>query len=227
HERWDGKGYPNGLAGEAIPLEARIVAVADAFDAMCRDRVHKRAMTLPEAIAEMTRGAGTQFDPVVVEAFLRAVDAGEVVYQEPARCCGPVEGPARVRSGLLDHGRPPPLQFWRARPRDALPVAAGRAGPRGGPPRHPDPTEGVRGGLRPRGPRRPVRPRQVVPAPGPGPPRRRRDRDGLPAAPGGGGAGHRGAALRPGRVGAPVREARPRPGGRGLRRAARLEPSPH
>ena len=85
HERWDGKGYPNGLAGEAIPLEARIVAVADAFDAMCRDRVHRRAMTLPEAIAEMTRGAGTQFDPVVVEAFLRAVDAGEVVYQEPAR----------------------------------------------------------------------------------------------------------------------------------------------
>src|SRR5690606_3915984 len=44
HERWDGKGYPNGLAGEAIPLEARIVAVADAFDAMCRDRVHRRAM---------------------------------------------------------------------------------------------------------------------------------------------------------------------------------------
>jgi HD-GYP domain-containing protein (c-di-GMP phosphodiesterase class II) len=53
---------------------------------MSRDRVHRRAMTLPEAIAEVSRNAGTQFDPVVVEAFLRAVDAGEIVYQEvPAR----------------------------------------------------------------------------------------------------------------------------------------------
>ncbi len=82
HERWDGKGYPNGLSGEAIPLEARIVAVADTFDAITRDRVHRKMMTISEAIAEVTRNAGTQFDPAVVEAFLRAVDAGEVVFHQ-------------------------------------------------------------------------------------------------------------------------------------------------
>ena len=77
HERWDGKGYPNGLSGEAIPLEARIVAVADAFDAISRNRVHRRGLSLPDAIAEIARNAGTQFDPMVVEAFMRAVDAGD------------------------------------------------------------------------------------------------------------------------------------------------------
>lgn len=82
HERWDGKGYPNGLSGEAIPLEARIVAVADAFDAISRNRVHRRGLSLPDAIAEIARNAGTQFDPMVVEAFMRAVDAGEVVYPQ-------------------------------------------------------------------------------------------------------------------------------------------------
>ena len=82
HERWDGKGYPNGLSGEAIPLEARIVAVADAFDAITRKRAHRGAMPLAEAVAEVSRNAGTQFDPVVVEAFLRAFEAGEVVCQQ-------------------------------------------------------------------------------------------------------------------------------------------------
>jgi putative two-component system response regulator len=70
HERWDGKGYPRGLAGEAIPLSGRIVALADAFDAIISTRPYKRATPIEAAISEISAGAGTQFDPRVVEAFL-------------------------------------------------------------------------------------------------------------------------------------------------------------
>lgn len=69
HERWDGKGYPFGLAGEDIPLEARIVTVVDVYDALCSDRPYKKAMTAEEAGALIRAGAGTQFDPAVVDAF--------------------------------------------------------------------------------------------------------------------------------------------------------------
>lgn len=72
HERWDGNGYPQGLSGAAIPIEARIVAVADAFDAMTSNRPYRLALTVNEALREVRAGAGTQFDPVVVDAFLRA-----------------------------------------------------------------------------------------------------------------------------------------------------------
>jgi PAS domain S-box-containing protein len=71
HERWDGTGYPNRLAGEAIPLGGRIVAVADVFDALCHRRPYKPAWDVGAAVAEITRLAGTQFDPTVVDAFLR------------------------------------------------------------------------------------------------------------------------------------------------------------
>jgi HD-GYP domain-containing protein (c-di-GMP phosphodiesterase class II) len=70
HEWWDGSGYPVGLAGEGIPLLGRIVAVADAFDALTHDRPYKLAWPTEQAIARIARGAGTQFDPRVVEAFL-------------------------------------------------------------------------------------------------------------------------------------------------------------
>jgi len=70
HERWDGEGYPYGLSGTAIPLPARIFAVADAFDAMTNDRPYRKAFTVPAALAELERQAGKQFDPVVVDAFL-------------------------------------------------------------------------------------------------------------------------------------------------------------
>jgi HD-GYP domain-containing protein (c-di-GMP phosphodiesterase class II) len=73
HERWDGKGYPDGLAGEQIPLGARIVAVCDAYHAMTADRVYRRAMSHEDAMAELQRCAGTQFDPEVVATFERAI----------------------------------------------------------------------------------------------------------------------------------------------------------
>ncbi len=71
HERWDGKGYPDQLRGEDIPLIARVFAVADSFDAMISDRPYRRGLPLGDAISELQRGAGTQFDPHVIEAFLR------------------------------------------------------------------------------------------------------------------------------------------------------------
>ena len=71
HERWDGRGYPGGLAGERIPLPGRIVAVADAFDAMAHDRPYEQALGVETAVARVREAAGTQFDPAVVDAFLR------------------------------------------------------------------------------------------------------------------------------------------------------------
>jgi diguanylate cyclase (GGDEF)-like protein/putative nucleotidyltransferase with HDIG domain len=69
HERWDGNGYPSGLSRYEIPLGARIIFVADAFDAMTSDRVYRRAISRDAAVAELARCAGTQFDPAVVDAF--------------------------------------------------------------------------------------------------------------------------------------------------------------
>jgi two-component system, cell cycle response regulator len=74
HERWDGGGYPDGLAGERIPLGARIIAVCDAFDAMVTDRPYRAGMPRAAAEAELRRCAGSQFDPDVVAAFLASVD---------------------------------------------------------------------------------------------------------------------------------------------------------
>lgn len=70
HERWDGSGYPTGLAGEEIPLAARIMAVADVFDAIISKRVYKEAMEIEEGFAELKRCAGTHFDPALVKVFL-------------------------------------------------------------------------------------------------------------------------------------------------------------
>lgn len=75
HERWDGRGYPDRLAGDAIPPLARIFAVVDVYDALTSERPYKRAWTHDEAVREIEANAGRQFDPVVVNAFLRAVTA--------------------------------------------------------------------------------------------------------------------------------------------------------
>ncbi|MDR3592725.1 MAG: diguanylate cyclase [Negativicutes bacterium] len=74
HERWDGKGYPLGLAGDAIPLECRILAIVDAYDAMTNDRPYRRAMTPAEAVDELKLGAGSQFDPELVARFMEVLD---------------------------------------------------------------------------------------------------------------------------------------------------------
>lgn len=77
HERWDGQGYPDGLAGEEIPLTARIVFACDAYNAMTTDRVYRSGLSVGEAVEELTRNAGTQFDPTVVGALLDVVEEGE------------------------------------------------------------------------------------------------------------------------------------------------------
>jgi HD-GYP domain-containing protein (c-di-GMP phosphodiesterase class II) len=74
HERPDGAGYPDGLAGESIPLGARILAVADAFEAMISTRPYKQAISIAEAVVELRRCAGTQFDPAVVEALIASLE---------------------------------------------------------------------------------------------------------------------------------------------------------
>ncbi|WP_242845522.1 HD domain-containing phosphohydrolase [Butyrivibrio sp. WCE2006] len=82
HERWDGKGYPEGLHGEVIPLSARIMSVADVFDALVSKRVYKPAFPLEQAIEILKEGAGTQFDPKCVEVFLESMDeVKEVLIQ--------------------------------------------------------------------------------------------------------------------------------------------------
>ncbi len=82
HERWDGTGYPSGKSGEEIPVEARVLAIADAFDAMTSDRPYRRALTREEALAEVERCAGTQFDPEIARVFLEVF--GETADELPA-----------------------------------------------------------------------------------------------------------------------------------------------
>ena len=82
HERYDGKGYPAGLKGEEIPLYARIIGVADAFDAMTANRVYRRQMDFDYVINEMRSGRGTQFDPHIDDIFLRLIEEGKIDIQK-------------------------------------------------------------------------------------------------------------------------------------------------
>jgi hypothetical protein len=96
HERIDGKGYPMGLAGDEIPEFARVLGVADAFDAMTSDRSYRGARPIPEAIAELRKWAGKQFDPAFVDAFLAALERDGWTAPEPA----PTEEPLRTIESL-------------------------------------------------------------------------------------------------------------------------------
>ena len=78
HERFDGKGYPDGLKGHRIPLGARIIAVAETFDMLVSELPWRGALSLDEAIQELQRSSGTQFDPIIVEAFLSLVESKQV-----------------------------------------------------------------------------------------------------------------------------------------------------
>ena len=78
HERWDGKGYPKGLKGEEIPLVARVISVADAYDAMVSNRPYRKGIGPQNAYSEIVNHQGTQFDPAVVEAFIRAFEKGQM-----------------------------------------------------------------------------------------------------------------------------------------------------
>jgi putative nucleotidyltransferase with HDIG domain len=83
HETWNGKGYPDQLNGEEIPMVARIIGVADTFDAMTTTRPYQQAMTLDYVLDKMRSMSGTRFDPVVIDAFIAAVEAGDITPPAP------------------------------------------------------------------------------------------------------------------------------------------------
>ena len=99
HERWDGAGYPDTLGGDAIPLQVRILSVADVFDALTSDRPYRQAMSVAEATEFITHQSGRQFDPAVVTAF-RARTDGLVAILKQQRAQQPSKGGPNV---------PPPL----------------------------------------------------------------------------------------------------------------------
>jgi putative two-component system response regulator len=94
HERWDGKGYPLGLAGEEIPLVGRICAVCDVFDALLSERPYKEPWRVDDALAELRRERASHFDPAVVDAFLSIVDDLEPSLLAPSRARAPDGTPA-------------------------------------------------------------------------------------------------------------------------------------
>jgi HD-GYP domain-containing protein (c-di-GMP phosphodiesterase class II) len=99
HENWDGTGYPDGLAGEEIPRLARIIMCCDAFNAMTTDRSYRRALSPANAVAELRRNAGTQFDPVVVEALIERLPSLAPSQEQATSASTPVPSLPRAASG--------------------------------------------------------------------------------------------------------------------------------
>ena len=96
HERWDGQGYPDGLEGEEIPIESRIVSCCDAFNAMTTDRPYRSARPTQWALDELRAGAGTQFDPAIVDVVTRLMQEQPVPQpaQQPGRASAAALRPA-------------------------------------------------------------------------------------------------------------------------------------
>lgn len=119
HERWDGSGYPDQLAGEAIPLGSRIIGVVDAFDAMTSDRVYRAALTPEVALGELRKGAGTQFDPQLVELFHQAWAAQSAVAAAPepisSNGSSPPSGDGGPSSGVFYRQLLPRVMVFRRR----------------------------------------------------------------------------------------------------------------
>ncbi len=97
HERWDGLGYPLGLQGNDVPLIARIIAVADTYDAMTSDRAYRKALAHDIAISEIDRCGGSQFDPDLAHGFLESID----VFREEGRSLEEFPDVRETRSGLM------------------------------------------------------------------------------------------------------------------------------
>ena len=98
HERWDGRGYPDGLAGEDIPLEAGVIACCDSWNAMRTDRVYRKALSLEAALDELTAGAGSQFDPDLVQALFPIIERTE---GKPAAVAAQVRSQPRAQAAPL------------------------------------------------------------------------------------------------------------------------------
>lgn len=113
HERWDGKGYPDGLCGEGIPIGARILAAVDCLDALASDRQYRRALPLHEAMSEVARGAGTQFDARVVEVLQRRYEE----LEKAARVlCDSPECKKLSTNVKVTNGKAPAAGFERSKP---------------------------------------------------------------------------------------------------------------
>jgi HD-GYP domain-containing protein (c-di-GMP phosphodiesterase class II) len=111
HERWDGGGYPTGCKGVQIPLEARILAVVDCYDAMTSDRPYRAALPAEQAVEEVDRCAGTQFDPDVAQAFLQAWESGAfgvTAALRAAATANPFRASTRPRASSSRGGSPRP-----------------------------------------------------------------------------------------------------------------------
>jgi diguanylate cyclase (GGDEF)-like protein len=134
HERFDGRGYPGGLAGEAIPLSGRIASVADVFDALSSDRVYRPAFSLGDTVDLMRRGRGTQFDPLVLDAFLGSMAEIERIVTERDAPRPPASTPERTAGApreavdvlVTQRDTPPPVAVLPLDP-DRLRAAAVRA----------------------------------------------------------------------------------------------------
>lgn len=119
HEHWDGNGYPNGLAGEKIPIEGRIAAIADVFDALTSDRVYRPAMTVERTLSIMTEGRGTQFDPELIDLFIDSIE--EVLQIRDGRDLLPADDEPRTATKPRKQPAPknaPPAQFVTDAPFD-------------------------------------------------------------------------------------------------------------